>query len=950
MAPASIRLLLRHYAAVRGPILAVALVTATLAGFLAVAPTIFARLAAQEITQSTASAPTAARYLIGRPAGRILPLPSQDPAASGLGDLDPIYGAWHDQLTTVHDELPESLRSHVGSARWSTTYPAVGVGASPAATPPSAQTSISTVLDLHPQLVARLAAGSWPHGAVATLPLTIAVSADAAATLGVAVGSELGSYRVTGIFEPLDPNADYWLLNPGMLRANVDDDGNLPVRITATAFVAPEQAGLQPVGSGGFTGVQGSTLVWLPLRLADISPSSAQRILTQLGGVAAAPRPMPPHIGNLTPDIARGAVQELSLSADIIAVLSDSLGRIDAASAVLQVALGGPLIAIAAVLIAGLMALLRRGRPATALLAMRGAGSGRIRRYWAGLALVAGLPAAICAVLSARLIFGAQTSTIGMTLGALVGVVPAMVLALAPRPVIGANAVGGTGSRAATAFSRRPGRRSVPTQGTAAGPRWRPIAEGTALLLAAASTYLLLAAGLGAAHTGPGAPTSAAASVGGSGSGSDIFVVAAPALLIAAASIVVLRCYRVPLRAIAAWARSRRGAVGFVGSLRAVRDPIGAVVPVIAILAGVAVAGLSATLIATIDGGTQRAALAGLGAPIRVTDTSGAGISDADYARINALDTVAGAARFGRVAMASAQIPGRPTKPTVEVLLADLAELPTVQFGVPDAVPAVPATALPPPAAPGTAAPAPLNGVGSSNLGPEGSAVTIGSADMRLAATAVDLPGITRSRTFLLLDSTVTAFGPFRPQTMLVAPATGADTASVAAAVIRILGPQTTVDTAADSVAELRTGAMATGMRLALRGALIAAAAATVAALVISVLAATRARARLMAVARILGLTRRQRRSLIVWEQAPVAIAALIGGAGLALGLAALVHTAIDLAPFTGGALTPPLAFDWPAMGSLLSGFVVVVVFAIAAGIALTRRTTSAMAIKLDEE
>lgn len=941
MATGRLHITMRHYWALRGPLLAVALVTAALAGLLAAGPSIFARLADQEIGGSISGAGPSARYLIGHPSGRILAQPSRNPDTSDLGDLDPLYGGWQDQLAGLRAGLPEPLRSRVGAAEWTLSYQPSAVGPNPTGVPPSVQTSIATVLDPHPERVARLTDGQWPQGEFGELPLAVAVSREAAATLGVTVGSQLGDYRIAGIFEPIDPGADYWLLNPGLVRATVFDDGNSPITTAATAFISPQQAGLVPI-PGGFSGAAPDILVWFPLDLSGMTPPTADRILAQLGGTVAAARPMPVEGRTVTADAQRGTVDEMTLSADAIDILAGALGRISAGSSVLLLALGGPLIAILAVLAATVLTLLRRGRAATGLFAVRGASRYRIRRYWLGAGLIAGLPAALFAAGVVRLLFGAQASGAGLGAGIAIGLLPAVLVAAAPIPDTGPEADRSPAFEA----GRSTGSRGRPDQRR--GRRWRPVAEFAVLLLAAASTYLLLAAGLDSA-AGTGSPGGGARSSGaGTGtpaaSGTDLFVIAAPLLLIAAAAVIVLRLYPIPLRAAARWARRRRGAVAFVGSLRALRDPIAGVIPVVAILAGISVAGLSGALLTTIDAGTRGAALAALGAPVRVTDPSSGGIDDERYARLIALDSVAAAARVGRVAVASLLVPGQASKPSAEVYLADLAALGRVQAGVPGAAPPARQSG----AEPGD--PATLEAVGSTALAPAGSLVQAGSRKILLTATTDRLVGITRARTFLLLDSSVTAWGPFRPHTVLLAPAAGADAQQLSLQVAEVLGPAATVTTAAGAAAALHDGPMATGMRLVLYGAMITAAVATIAALLLSVVTATARRIRLSAIVRILGFTRRQRRALIIWEQAPVALAALLGGAGLGVGLATLVHATIDLSPFTGGSAPPPLVIDWVAMAELFAGFLLAVVLAVGIGIVLTRRITAARAIAVDEE
>jgi putative ABC transport system permease protein len=238
----------------------------------------------------------------------------------------------------------------------------------------------------------------------------------------------------------------------------------------------------------------------------------------------------------------------------------------------------------------------------------------------------------------------------------------------------------------------------------------------------------------------------------------------------------------------------------------------------------------------------------------------------------------------------------------------------------------------------------------SPDLAAAGDAVRISAVQARVVGTATALTGLGRSTTFALLDSSVTGFGAFRPVTVLIAPDPGADIASLTAELQKILGPGTVVRTAAKDAAALRAGAMAAGMRTALVASLAAAALAAVVALLLTMIMSVGSRARLLAILRVLGLSLRQRRSVVVWEQAPAAVVALLVGVGLGVGLAALVRATVDLAPFTGGSAQPLLHVDAGLLAALLGGFVVLVAAATWVGLVATRRVTAAVAVKLDEE
>jgi len=436
------------------------------------------------------------------------------------------------------------------------------------------------------------------------------------------------------------------------------------------------------------------------------------------------------------------------------------------------------------------------------------------------------------------------------------------------------------------------------------------------------SLYLLLSGGLG------------------TGAGTDLLVAAAPLLLAGACCVIVLRGYPIPLRLLAAMFRRRRPAVGFLGSLRALRDPVVGVAPVLAVLAGVSVAVFSSVTLSTVTRGSDQAALQSLGAPMRATAATFVGISDAQYAQIRALPGVDAAARTALVGSLSTTLPGRATKPTIDVYLADTAELRRVQRDVPGAAD-IPA---------GMATGQPAAAVLSAGLAVPGDAVHVGAVPARVVGTSTALTGLGRSTDFALLDSSVTGFGPFRPTAVLIAPAPGADIAALAEDLARILGPGTAVRTAAADAAALRDGAMAEGMRTALVASLVAAGIAAAVALLLTMIMSVAARARLLAILRVLGLSTRQRRSIVLWEQAPAAIVALLVGVCLGLGLAALVRRTVPLAPFTGGDEQPVLYVDAGLLTALLGGFVVLVAVATWLGLVATRRVTAATAIKLDEE
>ena len=887
---AGLGLLLRHRRPVRGPSLVVTVMVLAAAALVAATPGMFARMAAQELAQTMSQAPPTSRYLIARTTGRILAYPSRDPSASGLSPrLDAQFGTWQDQLAAVREGLPPQVRGMVGRARWTLTTDPVPVGPT-AGTPRSSATTVVARTDVAAASVARVIAGTWPRDTDPQAPLEITLSEASARAAGVTVGSRLGPFRVSGIFRAVDPNADYWALNPGMVQPNIFDDGNKPIRITVTGFT-------DPLRWADLAARDPAILVWYPLDLSGLSGDRAAPLLAQLRQVVASPHPLPTDVPEAPQAVRDSSIPTLTLAADAIPALTAALGRVAAAQSVLTVAAAGPLAAAIAVLMLGVRALDRRRRPLIGMLASRGAARSRLRLLLTADGLRVGLIPAVLAAAVMWWVFGANSSPAGLALAVAVGLLPAAALA---------------GMRIDTTV-----RRERADTGIRARNRLRWVAEVAVLALAGVSLYLLVTAGLG--------------------SGSDLLVAAAPLLLAGAACVLVLRLYPLPLRLLARAFRRRSAAVGFLGSVRALRDPVVGVAPVLAVLAGVSVAVFSAVTLSTVTRGADQAALADLGAPVRVT---GVAVTDAQYDAVLRMPGVAAAARTMLVGSMPVQIGDNPVRPTVDVYLADTAHLAGVQRTIVDAAPI-----------PGGMVAKPVAGaVVSTGMAEPGTALLVGSVPARVEGTAGQLIGLGRSPDFVLLDSAVTGFGPFRSDAVLIAPTGRADPAALTARLTALLGPNAQVRLAAADADLLRTGAMARGMQTALVAALIAAAVAAVAALLLTMIAATAARARLLAILRLLGLSVRQRRALVLWEQTPAAAVALLVGAALGLGLAALVHVTVDLAPFTGGSAQPVLSVDAGLLAALLGGFVVLVALATGVGLMATRRVTVAAAIKVDEE
>lgn len=934
---------LRSRSAVRGVSVLVACLVFVLAALLVAGPSLFARLTTAELSHTLDNVPPHDRYLAARTSESLAVGTSTlgDRGASrGLSpDEDQLYGTFLDQLDTLAAQFPQPLASVVGPPLWTITAPGAffqgGTAGLSTTDPSGANVVVQTVTDLRASAVANLIAGSWPDPTAQgpDEPAEIVVSEQTVERLGISLGQILGPYQVSGIFQPKDPEADYWALNPGMLQASLYDDGNNPPVLTATVFI--DTVNLSPLESEGRL-----TQVWFPLDLSRLDGGNAALVLAQIRGVVAKKYNLPSGPPSEQPD---GSMQSLTLTAGLIPALAAALDRIDSARSVLIVAAVGPLGAVVAVVALGLSALAQRRRPTIAALATRGGSARQIRSLLAIDGLVTGLTPAAAAIVVGWLVFRGDLSVIGIVLAVVAGLIPAGYLACTP---IG-----------------RAVQRSRPDSGVRARHRFRWVAELAVLAVAGVSVYLLFSAGLQAesaasASAGSSGPGSTVAT-GSSGAGVDVLVAAAPLLLAAAACVLVFRLYPLPLRLLAARYRRSRSAVGFLGSLRALRDPSVGVAPVLAVVVGVSVAVFSAVTVSTLSTGIRAAAVSSVGADLRADTPAVVGITNDDLAAIDKLPGVAAAARIQWLRSTSVRIPDRVNPVTADVYLADLQALATVQHTVVDAVPIPPgmAGATPPAVLVSSDIAGYLAATGATigpmdSSGPNGN-ISVDRTSVQVVGSADRLTGLGYSTTWVLGDAsagTLSKLGVFRPSTVLVSLTPGADPTAVAREITSVLGPDSSISMPSEVVDTANANPIVAGLRTALIAALAVAALAAAAAVLLTMLLGSGTRTRLLAILRVLGMSVRQRRRLVVWEQAPTVAVALVVGAGLGVALTAIVRAVIDLRPFTTGNVQPAFTVSGALLTALLGGFVVLVAVAVGVALVMTRRTGVAAVVRVDEE
>jgi putative ABC transport system permease protein len=905
-------LLWRQFGSERGASVAIAGVVLVVSFGSAAVPRALEVVTGQEIAGEVSAIPSTTRDL----SGTQLSAPALGPSSSGTVYSEPAiddqWGAVHDALVAVRDDVPTPARDLIGDPEFLVATNALAVTATDL--PADAPLGLIRV-QADPVIRDRveLTAGEWPAtaGPDAAIPdffsgeearagtIEIMLSTETAERMAWAVGESrsLGfswgsrDFLLSGTFDALDASEDYWSHIPTTLVADYFDNGNRRPTATGGAFVAADgyQTVVDVLSSNPAVIVQ--TRMWFPTTGDGITGATADTVLSQLRQATSKAVPLGA--------IVEGQQQSrVKFSTGVVDALDTIVARSSATTSVLLLATAGPLgVAIAVIALAGRLVAERR-RPTLSLIAARGGSNAQLRSVLALEGLVLGLPAAVLGIVAAVVLIPAEAAPASYLLPALVGLAPAGILALAAAP-----------------GSLRQVRSDL---GAPATGRRRVIVELVAIVLAVASVTLLLVRGADSTVVGV-----------------DPLLIATPLLLSLAACVVVLRVFPLPLAAIERMLHPRKGVVGFVGAARALRDPVAGLAPVLAMIVAVSVAVFSGAMFATLNGGVDDAAQSATGSDLRARGP----VFTAELLQ-SVLDTpgVTSAVPLDDAGGSSLTVDRR-SEP-ITVFLADTAALAALQHGLADAVPDIDVLREK------TSVGIPI--IASSQLELDGE-LSVNGAPVDVVATQARIAGTGVPRDWILADAAFAGeitIGTFSPRILLVnvdgdAPATGE--------ALEKLAPMST--TTQESVAErIRSSAFVSSLQLAL--ALLIGLVGILCAVAI-VLVSTinnRARSRLLAVLRTLGFDRGQSTALIAWELAPVAITALVTGTLLGIGLPLLVLAGIDLTPFTGGAAQPALALDPWLTAAVLGGFVLVVAAASSIAALGARRTNLASALREGEE
>ncbi|HEY2643297.1 MAG TPA: FtsX-like permease family protein [Galbitalea sp.] len=462
----------------------------------------------------------------------------------------------------------------------------------------------------------------------------------------------------------------------------------------------------------------------------------------------------------------------------------------------------------------------------------------------------------------------------------------------------------------------------------------RGVVELTMVVLAVAALLSLASRGLLEAAT----------------AGIDLFLAAAPLLFGIVVTLVILRLYRWPVRAIGAIGRGSRGVLGVLGAARA-EGAISAL-PLLALTLAVSLAVGGSLLISTVNGGQVAASWQRVGAD----------------ARVDALvtpDTISSIShRAGVTAVGAAHVSAG-----VQVLFGTTTEFPTlfaIDRGFAGLVSHLPgeseqenyATSLRKLAA-ATPATARLPVVVDAQLAKQ---LVTNDLAMYYGPTKVDMHviGVTNVEPsgyvqgpFIYVDLESLAQrlqGPTPASPILTTPNTVLITGSGAAIAATHLGvPKADIHSRASWLSARRHLALVAGTQQTMLLATIAVAVLAMIALVATALAGARDRGRSLSLLRTLGMRAGLGWWLALAELLPVVVAALVGGIVAGVGMLALFERSLGLGVLAGGVSDPPTVISPGLIIGLVAAAIVLLAVAILAEVAAHRRDQLSEVLRLGE-
>ncbi|MDH6577380.1 hypothetical protein [Kitasatospora sp. MAP5-34] len=728
---------------------------------------------------------------------------------------------------------------------------------------------------------AKLVAGQWPTGVAPDRsadtggdpPIPIALAKSAADTIGVRLGSVLdgtasnpnyvipGQMRVqvVGLYTADDPADAFWAGLSCPTKACLEADGRPPEYYwRVTGMTGPGD--LSRAGSWG----QGMEDFWrLPVDTGRLRSDQLSTTRAKIASFTSGPTAARLAVATSRPD--------LTISSDLATLFDQALARQAAAAPLGAIGPAGVAGVAAVVLcLAAALAGDRRAEELRLLLARGGSRTGILRRL-IGESAVCVLP------------------------GAALGTLLALLLLPTPRWSAAVLAALATGLLALLAFPVRAAVLLAPPR--VAGAKRRLVAELALLAVTVAAVAEVRRRGVAPA-----------------GDGLDPLLVAAPLLLALTGALLLARLQPLLVGALARAAGRGPGLIGFLGLARAARgtgrQPRPSVLPMLAMMLAVTTAGFGSTVLDAVDTSRAQAARESVGGDAVVIAPSGSSLPDGFAKAAAALPGVRSST--GIWSYGSQPLYSSHTTMTVTLIVADpvpyAALARTLGHGRFD--PALLAgTGGPDAPIPSLVSPDVANGISSGSY-------TISLPDGELRATVTHVVDATPALPGYGTATVVVPSGPATAQLpSLGHPNWWLALGPVDDAQLRALvrtstthagaGGASTADnylvrTSAAAAKALSDDPLQRSPERIFWATVAGAAGFALLAVLLTLVRAAPERAALLARLRTMGLRSRQGLALILAETLPQALAAVAGGALVAVAAVALLGPAIDLSTLVG--------------------------------------------------
>ena len=509
-------------------------------------------------------------------------------------------------------------------------------------------------------------------------------------------------------------------------------------------------------------------------------------------------------------------------------------------------------------------------------------------------------------------------------------VVLALVVGLLAAPVQAAFLVRGQWSGRKTPANRQ-ARLELRKRATAR----RVAAEITVLLLAIAAQLSLSNRGLLETASG----------------GIDLFLAAAPLLFVIVVTLLILRLYRWPVRAVGAIGRGTRGVLGVLGAARAERAV--SALPLLALTLAVSLSVGGSVLIASVNGGQVAASWERVGADVRVD----APVSPDKIASISDLPgvTAVGAANVSvSVEMEFGATSKYPTMFAIDRGFAGLVSRLPADSDESNNVASLRKLGAPTPAT--ARLPVVVNAQLASHLVTNNIAMYYGSktVEMRIIGVTDVAPSGYEHGPFFYVDLDALAQRLARlgaatpdlsePNTVLIT-GPGATRAAASLGVTK-----TDIQSRAGWLSDRRNHqALVGGTQQTMLLATIAVALLAVIALVTTALAGARDRGRSLSLLRTLGMRAGLGWWLALAELLPVVVASFIGGLGAGIGMVVLLEPSLGLRVLAGGVSEPATAISPGLIIGLVVAAIALTVVAIVAETLAYRRDQLSEVLRVGE-